>query len=184
MITLLLAMALSTPGRVVEFPTARAYVPFLQPSRYKGAYGGRGSAKSHEFAKNVLKRCIEKPGTRVVCVREIQRTLEQSVKRLLDDKIEAFGVKDQFKTTNTQIETPGGGVIIFQGMQDHTAESIKSLEGFDIAWVEEAQTVSERSLTLLRPTIREPGSSPASCRSSAGSASRTICTCSPRARRT
>jgi phage terminase large subunit len=157
-IALLFAMALSTPGRVVDFPVARAYVPFLQPARYKGAYGGRGSAKSHEFAKNVLKRCIEKPGTRVVCVREIQRTLEQSVKRLLEDKIEAFNVKDQFSISNTQISTPSGGVIIFQGMQDHTADSIKSLEGFDVAWVEEAQTVSERSLTLLRPTIREPGS--------------------------
>ena len=151
-------MALSTPGRVVEFPTARAYVPFLQPARNKGAYGGRGSAKSYEFAKNVIKRCIEKPGTRVVCDREIQRTLEQSVKRLLEDKIKAFGVEDQFEVSNTQIAAPGNGLIIFQGMQDHTADSIKSLEGFDIAWVEEAQTVSERSLTLLRPTIREPGS--------------------------
>lgn len=158
MIGLLLAMALSTSGRVVEFPVARAYVPFLQSARNKGAYGGRGSAKSHEFAKNVLKRCIETPGTRVVCVREIQRTLEQSVKRLLEDKIKAFGVEDQFAVSNTQITSPGNGLIIFQGMQDHTADSIKSLEGFDIAWVEEAQTVSERSLTLLRPTIREPGS--------------------------
>jgi len=153
-------MALSTPvkGRIVDFPVARAYVPFLQPSRYKGAYGGRGSAKSHEFAKNAIKRCIEKPGTRIVCVREIQKSLEQSVKRLIEDKIEAFKVEDQFVIHNTQITTPGNGVIIFQGMQDHTADSIKSLEGFDIAWVEEAQTVSERSLTLLRPTIREPGS--------------------------
>ncbi|MCR4301811.1 MAG: PBSX family phage terminase large subunit [Sulfuricaulis sp.] len=154
-----MTLSTSSPtGRVVEFPTARAYVPFLKPSRYKGAYGGRGSAKSHEFAKNVLKRCIERPGSRVVCVREIQRTLEQSVKRLLEDKIEAYGLKDQFHSTNTQIEAPGNGLIIFQGMQDHTAESIKSLEGFDVAWVEEAQTVSERSLTLLRPTIREPDS--------------------------
>lgn len=156
---LLLAMAVSAPpSRVVDLPVARAYVPFLQPSRYKGAYGGRGSAKSHEFAKNVLKRCVEKPGTRVVCVREIQRSLEQSVKRLLEDKIEAFGLADHFHISNTQITAPGNGLIIFQGMQDHTADSIKSLEGFDIAWVEEAQTVSERSLTLLRPTIREPGS--------------------------
>jgi phage terminase large subunit len=58
----------------------------------------------------------------------------------------------------SEIVTPGGGLIIFQGMQDHTAESIKSLEGFDIAWVEEAQTLSEKSLELLRPTIRKPGS--------------------------
>lgn len=160
MIELLLAMTLSAPakGRVVELPVARAYVPFLQPARNKGAHGGRGSAKSHEFAKNVLKRCIEKPGTRVVCVREVQKSLEQSVKRLLDDKIRAFGLSEDFQISNTQIVTPGGGVIIFQGMQDHTADSIKSLEGFDVAWVEEAQSLSQRSLDMLRPTIREPGS--------------------------
>ena len=152
-------MATSTiSGRVIEFPVARVYLPFLQPSRYKGAWGGRGSAKSHEFAKNVLKLCIEKPGTRFVCVREVQRTLEQSVKRLLEDKIKTYKLEGDFKVSNTQITTPGDGVIIFQGMQDHTAESIKSLEGFNGAWVEEAQTVSDRSLTLLRPTIREPGS--------------------------
>lgn len=145
-------------GRVVEFPTARAFVPFLRPSRYKGAYGGRGSAKSHDFGKNLIKRCVEKLGTRWVCVREVQKSLEQSVKRLLDDKIKAFGVEDCFQSSNTQIRTPGDGVIIFQGMQDHTSDSIKSLEGFDGAWVEEAQSLSARSLTLLRPTIREPGS--------------------------
>ena len=145
-------------GRTVDFPVARAYVPLLAPSRYKGAYGGRGSGKSHEFAKNLLKRCIEKPGTRAVCVREVQRSLEQSVKRLLEDKLKAFGIEDQFPVAKTEIGTPGGGMIVFQGMQDHTAESIKSLEGFHIAWIEEAQAVSERSLTLLRPTIREPGS--------------------------
>jgi phage terminase large subunit len=145
-------------GRVLDLPVARAFVPFLAPARYKGAWGGRGSAKSHEFAKNLLKRCIEKPGTRAVCVREVQRSLEMSVKRLLEDKIGAFGLESYFGISNTQITTPGKGVIVFQGMQDHTADSVKSLEGFGIAWVEEAQALSERSMTLLRPTIREPGS--------------------------
>jgi phage terminase large subunit len=153
-----LAAPVQARGRTVDFPTARAYTPFLQPSRYKGAWGGRGSAKSHAFAENLLKRCIEKPGTRAVCVREVQRSLEQSVKRLLEDKINSFKLQDYFPVSKTDIGTPGGGVIIFQGMQDHTADSIKSLEGFNVAWVEEAQTVSHRSLTLLRPTIREPGS--------------------------
>lgn len=145
-------------GRIVDFPTARAFIPFLKPSRYKGAWGGRGSAKSHEFAKNIIKRCIERPGLRVVCVREVQNTLGQSVKRLLEDKIKEFDLQAYFEVSNTQIKTPGGGIIIFIGMQDHTAESIKSLEGFDIAWVEEAQSLSARSLTLLRPTIREKDS--------------------------
>lgn len=145
-------------GRVVEIPVARAFAPFLRPSRYKGAYGGRGSAKSHAFAENVLRYCMLKPGTRVVCVREVQRTLEQSVMRLLIDKLDIYNLRALFPVQKTQIGTPGGGVIIFQGMQDHTADSIKSLEGFDLAWVEEAQSLSQRSLTLLRPTIREPGS--------------------------
>lgn len=133
------------------------FSPFLQPARNKGAYGGRGSGKSHVFGELLLERCLLKT-TRAVCVREIQKSLEQSVKRLLEDKIQAYDLGESFRVTNTHIETPGDGVIIFQGMQNHTAESIKSLEGYHIAWVEEAQTLSERSLTLLRPTIRMPDS--------------------------
>jgi hypothetical protein len=97
-------------------------------------------------------------GSRGVCIREVQKTLKESAKRLIEDKIRALGVSSQFRVLNTEIGTPGGGVILFQGMQDHTAESIKSLEGFDWAWVEEAQTLSARSLEMLRPTIRAPGS--------------------------
>lgn len=93
-----------------------------------------------------------------VCIREVQQTLKESSKRLVESKIQSLGVGDQFKVWDDRIETPGDGVIIFQGMRDHTAESIKSLEGFRVAWVEEAQTLSARSLTLLRPTIRVPGS--------------------------
>lgn len=98
------------------------------------------------------------PGTRIVCVREVQKSLKESVKRLVEDKIEALGVGSRFDVQNDQIKTPGGGVILFQGMQDHTAESIKSLEGFDVAYVEEAQTMTARSLEFLRPTIRKPRS--------------------------
>jgi phage terminase large subunit len=93
-----------------------------------------------------------------VCLREVQKTLDQSVKKLLEAKIEKFGVGHLFEVLTNQIRTPHGGLIIFQGMQDHTAESIKSLEDFDGAWFEEAQTMSEKSLTLLRPTIRKPNS--------------------------
>jgi len=85
-------------------------------------------------------------------------TLAQSSKRLIEDKIEAFGVGSKFRVYDDKIKTPGDGLIIFQGMQDHTAESIKSLEGFRIAWIEEAQSLSQRSLALLRPTIRVGGS--------------------------
>ncbi len=95
------------------------------------------------------------PGTRWACIREVQKSLEQSVKRLLEDKIKKLGVESAFDCKQFEIVTPGGGVITFQGMQNHTAESIKSLEGFDGAWVEEAQSLSQRSLELLRPTIRK-----------------------------
>jgi phage terminase large subunit len=93
-----------------------------------------------------------------VCIREVQRTLDQSVKKLLETKIADFNVGDNFDVQDRRIKTRKGGVIIFEGMQNHTAESIKSLEGYDRAWVEEAQTLSQRSLDMLRPTIRKPDS--------------------------
>ena len=95
-----------------------------------------------------------------VCVREVQKSLKESAKRLLESKLVDFGLgeSDGFKVYEDRIKTPGDGVIIFQGLQDHTAESIKSLEGFKRAWVEEAQTLSARSLQLLRPTIRDDDS--------------------------
>jgi phage terminase large subunit len=106
----------------------------------------------------LVEECLAEKGTLAVCIREVQKTLAQSSKRLIEAKIREMKVGSEFKVWNDKIETPGDGIIIFQGMQDHTAESIKSLEGFRIADVEEAQTLSARSLTLLRPTIRAPGS--------------------------
>jgi phage terminase large subunit len=138
--------------------TPEVFEPLLEPARYKGAYGGRGSGKSHFFAEALIERCVMYPGTRWACIREIQKSLEQSVKRLLEDKIQKLGVGHLFEVQKYEIGTPGGGVLIFQGMQNHTADSIKSLEGFDGAWVEEAQSLSQRSLDLLRPTIRKDGS--------------------------
>lgn len=143
---------------ILRRETARAFKPLLVPSRYKGAWGGRGSGKSHFFAEEIVIRCLQEPGLRVICIREVQKTLAQSSKQLIEGKISALGVSSQFRILNDRIETPGGGLIIFQGMQDHSAESIKSLEGFKIAWIEEAQTLSARSLSLLRPTIRAEGS--------------------------
>lgn len=143
--------------------TARVFRPLLQPSRYKGAYGGRGSAKSHFFAELMVEEALRFPGAygeglRAVCVREVQKSLKESAKRLIEDKIEALGAGRSFRVLNDAIEAPGDGVIIFNGMVDHTAESIKSLEGYHRAWIEEAQSLSQRSLDLLRPTIRKDGS--------------------------
>lgn len=143
---------------VLRIPTAEVFEPLLHPARYKGAYGGRGSGKSHFFGELLVEECQATKGTLAVCIREVQKTLAQSSKRLIETKIEALGVGSQFKIFNDKIETPGDGLIIFQGMQDHSAESIKSLEGFRLAWIEEAQTLSARSLSLLRPTIRSEGS--------------------------
>lgn len=131
--------------------------PFLQPARYKAAYGGRGSGKSHFFAEAAIERCVIAP-TRVVCIREIQRTIRDSVRQLLVDKIHHHGVLDEFEILRDEIRGANGSLIIFRGMQDFNADNIKSLEDFDIAWVEEAQTLTERSLRLLRPTLRKDGS--------------------------
>lgn len=141
----------------LRIPTARIFLPLLDNARYKGAHGGRGSGKSHFFAEMLIERCVMQPGLRAACVREVQKSLKNSVKLLVEDKIRSLGVGG-FEILEAEIKTPGGGIIIFQGMQNHTADSIKSLEGFDIAWCEEAQSLSQRSLDLLRPTIRKAGS--------------------------
>lgn len=139
----------------LQIDTAKVFEPLLQPSRYKGAWGGRGSGKSHFFAGLMVEDHLKIPGLRSVCIREVQKTLKESAKRLIEDKINDYGLANQgFRILNDRIETPGGGVIIFVGMADHNAESIKSLEGFGRAWIEEAQTLTKRSLQLLRPTIR------------------------------
>jgi phage terminase large subunit len=140
----------------LRIETAPVFVPLLKPARYKGAWGGRGSGKSHFFAELLIEECLAVPGTRAVCIREIQNTLKESSKRLIEDKLAAFGLGSAhgFGVYKELISTPGDGIISFSGMQDHTAESIKSLEGYRVAWVEEAQSLSSRSLQLLRPTIR------------------------------
>ena len=142
----------------LEIPTAPVFRPLLEPARYKGAWGGRGSGKSHFMAEMLVEQALLVPGTRAVCIREYQKSLAQSSKHLIETKIAALNLGKHFDITASEVRTPGNGVILFQGMQDHTAETIKSLEGCRIAWVEEAQTLSKRSLTLLRPTIRVDGS--------------------------
>lgn len=142
----------------LQLQAGRSFAPLLQPGRYKGAHGGRGSGKSHFFAEMLVARANNQLGFRAACLREVQKSLKNSVKLLVEDKIRSKGLTDRFEILDVEVRTPGGGVIIFQGMQNHTADSIKSLEGFDVAWVEEAQSLSQRSLDLLRPTIRKPGS--------------------------
>lgn len=146
-------------GGVLEVDVTKRLFPMLKPSRYKALYGGRGGGKSHFFAEQIVLRCFKKK-TRVVCIREVQTTIRDSVRQLIIDKIEKFGLQSQFKVLDNEIKARNGSLIIFKGMQDYNSHNIKSLEGFDIAWVEEAQTFSETSLKLLRPTIRKDGAAP------------------------
>jgi phage terminase large subunit len=150
-----------TAGTAVELARAvpRWAVPLQRPARYKGASGGRASGKSHFFAEEAVEAMVCDPSLRFVCIREVQRSLKFSAKSLVEAKIRQLGVEHLFEILATEIRRRGGdGVMIFEGMQDHTSDSIKSLEGFGRAWVEEAQSISQRSLDLLLPTIRMPAS--------------------------
>ena len=145
---------------------ARVFAPLLEPARYKGARGGRGSGKSHFFGEQLIEDSLAAPGEeggeglRSVCIREVQKDLSQSSKLLLENKLRHFGITeaDGFKVYEDVISTPGDGLILFKGMNNYTADSIKSLEGYKRAWWAEAHTATQRSLDLLRPTIRAPGS--------------------------
>ncbi len=145
-------------SKALEINTPAWGVPLLEPKRYKGAFGGRGSGKSHFFAEMMIEKALMKPGFKAVGIREIQKSIQFSVKELLVSKIKQFGVEHYFDIQDKMIKTPGNGMIIFQGMQNHTSDSIKSLEGFDVFWAEEAQSLSHMSLKKLRPTLRAAGS--------------------------
>jgi phage terminase large subunit len=108
----------------LKIPTAKVFEPLLQPARYKGAFGGRGSGKSHFFGELLVETCQAERGTLAVCIREAQRTLAQSSKRLIESKIAALGVGNGFKLYSDKIETPGDGIIIFRGMQGYTFKAV------------------------------------------------------------
>ncbi len=143
--------------KTLDIQTPEWFVPFLSPARYKGIYGGRGGGKSQQVAEYLIEESYLRR-LHVVCVREVQNSISQSVKKLLEESIEKFGLQHFFKVTNDNIKGENGSLFIFQGLKDKTSDSIKSLQSFDIAWVEEAQSISARSLDVLRPTIRKPGS--------------------------
>ena len=150
---------------ILSIPTARAFAPLLPPARDKGAWGGRGSGKSHFFAELLVEDSLAHPGEnggeglRSICIRQVQRDLAQSSKALIEAKLSKFGLGEAqgFRVFRDMIQTPGDGLILFKGMQDYTAESIKSLEGCKRAWWEEAQTATRHSINLLRPTMRASG---------------------------
>jgi phage terminase large subunit len=104
----------------LKIPTAKIFEPLLERARYKGVFGGRGSGKSHFFAELLVETCQAERGTLAVCIREAQRTLAQSSKRLIENKIAALGLGHRFRIFSDKIETPGDGLVIFRGMQSYT----------------------------------------------------------------
>lgn len=135
---------------------APPFAPLFKPSRYKVYYGGRGSAKSWSFSRALVCMAATRP-LRILCAREIQNSIKDSVYRLLCDQIEALGLERFFSVTQDGIKSAAGGEFIFKGLR-YNVQGIKSTEGVDICWVEEAQTVSEDSWSTLIPTIRAKGS--------------------------
>ena len=129
---------------------------FSEEYRYFALAGGRGSAKSRTIASVLVLRAAQEP-LRILCTREVQKSIRDSVKRLLDDEIDRIGFRSMFKSTDTEIRGSNGSLFLFAGLQ-HNIDSIKSMEGIDICWCEEAQTLSQTSLNTLIPTIRKPGS--------------------------
>lgn len=124
--------------------------------RYRAAYGGRGSAKSHSFCGALVLKAAQRP-LRIGCYREIQRSIRDSVKRLLDDKIADAGLGGFYDSTDTEIRGANGSLFIFNGLRTNP-DAVKSTEGLDIAAVFEANKVSKRSWELLIPTVRKTGS--------------------------
>ncbi|MCA3039415.1 MAG: PBSX family phage terminase large subunit [Rhodocyclaceae bacterium] len=139
----------------VDFPDRLAFL--FEPARYKCAYGGRGSGKSWGFARALLLEGAQKT-IRVLCTREVQKSLADSVHKLLSDQIEAMGLSGFYEVQQTVIRGKNGTEFTFAGLQQHTVDSIKSYEGVDRVWVEEAHAVSKKSWDVLLPTIRKPGS--------------------------
>lgn len=138
-----------------EFPAKLK--PLFDPNRTKVAHGGRGSAKSWGFARALIIQAASQP-LRVLCAREIQKSIKDSVHRLLSDQIQAMGMGHLFDVLEAEIRAKNGSMFLFAGLAQHTVESIKSFEGVDRCWVEEAQTVTKRSWDVLTPTIRKDGS--------------------------
>lgn len=135
-----------------------AKLQFLfHPARYKVVRGGRGSGKSWGFARALLILAAQRP-LRVLCTREIQKSIQQSVHQLLRDQIEALGLGAHYEVLQTEIRGKNGSQFFFSGLSDQTAESLKSFEGVDICWCEEAQAISRRSWDILIPTIRKDDS--------------------------
>lgn len=148
-------MTVAPDAPQLALPAALAGI--WQPSRYKVMHGGRGGGKSWSVAGVLLTMAASRP-LRILCAREIQKSIKQSVHQLLTDLIARLGLGSFFEVLETEIRGINGSQFFFAGLQSHTVDSIKSFEGCDIVWVEEAHGVSKKSWDVLIPTIRKEGS--------------------------
>lgn len=144
-------------GSPVEVKLPDAFQDIFEPHRNKAFYGGRGAAKSHSIAKALLLMGGMNK-LRILCCREVQKSIKESVHLLLKEQIELLGLEDFYQVLSTEIRGENGTQFIFTGLADHTADSIKSYEAIDICWMEEAHVISDASLEILIPTIRKEGS--------------------------
>ena len=155
-------MSLSARYAYGDAPFARLQLPeklapLFEPRRYKVMHGGRGGGKSWSVAGVLLAMAADRP-LRILCAREIQKSMKDSVHRLLKDQVVKLGLESFFDVLDTEIRGANGSLFLFSGLQSHTVDSIKSFEGVDIVWVEEAHGVSKKSWDVLIPTIRKAGS--------------------------
>ena len=139
-----------------EIAFAPKFQALFKPYRYKSFRGGRGSGKSMSIARALIIKAYQEQ-LRILCCREVQNTIRDSVHKLLSDQIDELGLNGFFQITQNTIRGINGTEFIFKGLRADP-QGIKSTEGIDVAWVEEAQTVSEDSWSILIPTIRKEGS--------------------------
>jgi phage terminase large subunit len=145
-----------TPTKQVDAQFPRKLSLLFRPSRYKVLHGGRGSGKSWGVARALLILAAQKP-MRILCTREVQNSILESVHKLLSDQVETLGLSHFYEIQKTTIKGSNGSQFIFEGLR-HNINSIKSMEGVDVCWVEEAEKVTDDSWRILIPTIRAPGS--------------------------
>jgi phage terminase large subunit len=147
----------ATKGHVITVPE-KALKPLLTGKRHTVLYGGRAGSKSHTIARFLISLAYSRT-VKILCVREIQTSIRESVHSLLSEIIEADPVfRDSFEILESEIRGNNGSLFSFRGMRKESAHSIKGYESFDIAWIEEANAISRRSIDLLIPTIRKKGS--------------------------
>ncbi|HET6724788.1 MAG TPA: phage terminase large subunit [Gammaproteobacteria bacterium] len=140
----------------IEYPAKLD--PIWEPRRFKIIHGGRGGGKSHTVAQALLAKGVAE-SIRVLCVREVQKSVEKSSKQVLVDYINKLGLTDCYEVLKTEIRSKANDTAFdFTGLRDQTADSLKSAEGTDICWAEEAHSISTHSWNVLIPTIRKPGS--------------------------